>query len=87
MIGYVKHFDSNKTISFKVNDNRLLKKYTKIWEKISILMNIEFDSESVYDDKDKYIKTQTKSYVDWVIKNFQGKKYQKKMHHINFFHW
>ena len=32
MIGYVKHFDSNKTMSFKVNDNRLLKKYTKIWE-------------------------------------------------------
>ena len=31
MIGYVKHFDSNKTMSFKVNDNRLLKKYTKIW--------------------------------------------------------
>ena len=24
MIGYVKHFDSNKTMSFKVNDNRLL---------------------------------------------------------------
>ena len=30
MIRYVKHFDSNKTISFNVNDNRLLKKYTKI---------------------------------------------------------
>ena len=26
MIGYVKHFDSNKTMSFKVNDNKLLKK-------------------------------------------------------------
>ena len=24
MIGYVKHFDSNKKMSFKVNDNRLL---------------------------------------------------------------
>ena len=35
MIGYVKHFDSNKTMSFKVNDNRLLKKYTKIWEKLA----------------------------------------------------
>ena len=43
MIGYVKHFDSNNTMSFKVNDNRLLKKYSKIWEKVSILMNIEFD--------------------------------------------
>ena len=44
MIGYVKHFDSNKTISFKVGDNKLLKKYNKIWEKISNLMNIEFGS-------------------------------------------
>ena len=25
MIGYVKHFDSNKTTSFKVNANRLLR--------------------------------------------------------------
>ena len=30
MIGYVKHFDSNKTMSFKVSDNRILKKYKKI---------------------------------------------------------
>ena len=34
MIVYVKHFDSNKTMSFKVNNNRLLKKYTKISEKV-----------------------------------------------------
>ena len=26
MIGYVKHFDSNKAISFKAGDNKLLKK-------------------------------------------------------------
>ena len=26
MIGYVKHFDSNKAMSFKVIDNKLLKK-------------------------------------------------------------
>ena len=44
MIGYVKHFDSNKTMSFKVGDNKLLKKYNKIWKKFSNLMNIEFDS-------------------------------------------
>ena len=35
MIGCVKHFDSNKTMSFKVNDNRLSKKYTKIWGKLA----------------------------------------------------
>ena len=34
MIVYVKHFDSNKTMSFKVNNNRLLKKDTKISEKV-----------------------------------------------------
>ena len=47
MIGYVKHFDSNNTMPFKFNDNRLLKKYTKIWERVSILLNIEFDSEVI----------------------------------------
>ena len=35
-----------------VNDNRLLKKYAKMQERVSILMNIEFDSEPVYDDND-----------------------------------
>ena len=34
MIGYVKHFDSNKTMSLKVSGNKLLKKYNKSWEKI-----------------------------------------------------
>ena len=43
MIGYVKHFDINKTMSFKANDNRLLNKYTKIWERVSSLMNIKLD--------------------------------------------
>ena len=45
IIAYVKHFDNNKTMSFKVRDNKLFKKYTKIWERVSNLMNIEFDSE------------------------------------------
>ena len=36
MIGYVKCFDSNKTMFFKVSDNKLLKKYNEIWEKIAI---------------------------------------------------
>ena len=56
MIGYVKHFDNNKTMSFKVIDNKLSKNYTKIWEKVTSLMNIEFDNEPVYGDNDEYIK-------------------------------
>ena len=57
MIGYVKNFDSNKTMSF----NKLLKKYNKVWARISNVMNIELDSETVYDDNDKYIKAKIKN--------------------------
>ena len=53
-IGYAKHFDGNKTMSFKV-------KYNKIWKKFSNLMNIKFDSEPVYGDNDKYINTKNKN--------------------------
>ena len=63
---------------FKVSDNKLLKKYTKIWEKISNLLSVEFDSEPVYGDNDKYIKTKIKLYGDKVNTNFQGKKLPKE---------
>ena len=64
--------------SFKVSDNKLLKKYTKIWGRISNLMNIKSDSEPVYGDNDKYIKTKIKSYGDEINTNFQGKKNTKR---------
>ena len=75
MIGYVKVFD-----------NKLLKKYNKIWEQISNLMNIEFDSEPVYGDNDKYIKTKIKLYGDKINTNSQGKKIPKKKHHMSVYH-
>ena len=78
IIGFVKHFDSTKTMSFKVSDNKLLKKYTKIWGRVSNLMNIKFDSGRVYDDNDKYIKTKIKMHEDRVNTNFQGKKVPKE---------
>ena len=59
MIGYVKYFDSSKTLLFKVTDKNLSKNYTKIWEKVSNLIDIKFDSEPVYGDNDKYKKTNT----------------------------
>ena len=78
MVGYVKHFDSNKTMSFKVSDNKLLKKYNKIWEKVGNLLDIEFDREPVYGDADKYIKTKIKMYGDRVNTNFHGTKVPKE---------
>ena len=49
-------------MSFKVSDEKLLKKYIKIWERVSNLMNIKFDSEPVYGDNDKIIKIKIKMY-------------------------
>ena len=36
MTGYVKHFDCNKTMSFKVSDNKLLKSTIKYGKKLPI---------------------------------------------------
>ena len=65
-------------MSFKVSDNKLLKKYNKIWERVSNLMNIKFHSKPVYGDNDKYIKTKLKLYGNKINKNFQGKKIPKE---------
>ena len=35
MIRYVKHFDSNKTMHFKVDESRLLKSIPKYGEKLA----------------------------------------------------
>ena len=38
MIGYVRKFKGSKIMSFKFNDNKLLKKYNQIWEKVEKLI-------------------------------------------------
>ena len=69
-------------MSFKVTDNNLLEKYTNIWRRVNNLMKIEFDSEPVYGDVDKYLKTKIKVYQDKVIQTFKVKKCLKKMPHM-----
>ena len=34
MTGYARKFDENATMSFRVNNEQLLKNYNKIWEKL-----------------------------------------------------
>ena len=46
--------------------------------KISNLVNIEFDSDPIYGDNDKYIKTKMKMYEDRENTNFQCKKVPKE---------
>ena len=73
-------------MSFKVNNNKLLKKYTQIWEKITISIGKKFDSEPVYGGNGKCKKTKIKSYGDRVITNFQGKKILRRVPRISVCH-
>ena len=78
MTGYVRKFNENSTMSFRVKDKQLLKNYNKIWEKVEKLMKIDFESKPVYGDDDKYIKTKIKTYEKNIITNFHNKKMPKE---------
>ena len=74
----LKSSDLNSTMSFKISDKQLLKKYNQIWKKVEKLLRIEFNSKPVYGDDEKYIKTKIKTYGDSVITNFHNKKVPKE---------
>ena len=83
MTGYVNEFNENKntiTMSLRVYDEQLFKKYNKIWKNVEKLMRIDFESKPIYDDDDdnKYIKTKIKTYADSIITNFHIKKMLKE---------
>ena len=78
MTGYARKFNENATMYFIVKNKQLWKIYTKIWETIEKLMKINFESNPVYGDHDKYIKTKIKTYADSVITNFHNKKMPKE---------
>ena len=78
MTGYVKKFEFNLTISFKISDKQLLKKYYPIQKRIEKLLEIKFDSKPIYGDDEKYITTKIKTYGDSVIANFHDKKIPKE---------
>ena len=49
-------------------------------EKSWKIIKNKFNSDPIYADNEKYIKTKLKIYGDSVNTNFQGKKFQKKKH-------
>ena len=81
MTGYVKKFKYNLTMSFKISDSELLKKYDYIWKIIEKLLQIKFDSKAVYGDDEKPIKT--KQTVIVLLQIFITKKFRKKKHHAS----
>ena len=46
-----KDFDETKFMSFLIEDDELLEKYNKIWEKVKYSLKKEFDSKPVYNKK------------------------------------
>ena len=75
---YVRKFKGNTTVSFKISDKQFNKKYNKIWKRVEKLLKTLFDSEPVYGDNDKYIKTKIKISAGSMIAKFQGKKIPKE---------
>ena len=78
MIEVAKCFKDGEILPFKAIDNRLLKRYIKIWKKISTLMNIKSDGEPIYGGSDIYTEIKIKVDGDRVNTNFQGKKMPKE---------
>ena len=68
-------------MSFKISNKQFLKKCNETWKRVEKLLKIEFDSESVYGDDDKYIKKEYLMVV-W-LQNFKAKKCLKKKHHAS----
>ena len=77
MTCYVRKFEGNTTMSFKISKKTILKNYNKIWKRVEKLLKIEFDSEPVYGDNYKYIKY-IYIYAGSMITNFQSKKMPKE---------
>ena len=78
MTGYVRKFEGNTIMSFKISDKLLLKNSNEIWKRVEKLLKIEFDSKPVYGDNHKYLKTKIKIYAGSMITNFQSKKIPKE---------
>ena len=61
MSEYIKYFDDvRKNMFFKIEDDNVLVKYNKIWDKIKMTLSIKFHCQSVYDVE--YIKAKVKTF-------------------------
>ena len=75
--------NGNLTMSFKISDKQLLKKYNQICKRVEKLLKIESDSEPIYGDNDKYIKKNKNICWQYDYKFSEEKNCQKKKHHAS----
>ena len=82
MTAYIDKCDEDKnrnknkntiTMYLKVKDKKLLKNCNEIWKKNETLIGIDFNSEPIYGNDNKYIKTKVKTYEDSITTNFKIK--------------
>ena len=82
MTAYINKCDEDKnrnknkntiTMYLKVKDKKLLKNCNEIWKKNETLIGIDFNSEPIYGNDNKYIKTKVKTYEDSITTNFKIK--------------
>ena len=82
MTGYLNIFeDGTRKMSFLTANNEFLERYTKIWEKLSDLIDKKIDSDPVHSNK--FINTKIRSYNNDIMTNFydidnKNKKIQEK---------
>ena len=82
MTAYINKSDEDKnknknkntiTMYLKVKDKKLLKNCNEIWKKNETLIGIDFNSEPIYGNDNKYINTKVKTYEDSITTNFKIK--------------
>ena len=73
---YVKNLDDVKTMSFLVEDEKLLKTYNEIWNKMKKKNEkIKFNIDPVF--LNKYLETKIECYNNKITTDFQGKAPRK----------
>ena len=77
MSGYIQRFENGgKNMSFKIEAESVHVKYNQIWNTIKELLDVNFNTESIYDDS--YIKTKVKTFSDIVKTLFSGDEIPKE---------
>ena len=81
MSGYIKYFENGrKNISFKIDDDEVCIKYNQIWNKLKELLNVNFYSDTIYDDK--YIKVKVKIFNEVINTLLTENNIPKKIEYI-----
>ena len=65
--------------TFLIEDESVFLKYTKIWNKIKMLLSVKFHSQPIHDDR--YIKTKVKTFGETINTLFSDNKVPKEKNH------